>query len=157
MTFKTIALATVLFVTAVGAALPAGAQPMGPGWGGGRPDAPWRERFATLDTNHDGVITKAEFVAGAGDVFAAMDADSSGDLTKDEFMAVRMGPQWGGNPDRMAAMQAQKAGRFSAMDTNGDGRASRAEFMAEHEREFAAMDRNGDGRVIPAEFRGRHW
>lgn len=157
MTWKTIALATTLFVTAATAALPAGAQPAGPGWGGGRPDAPWRERFATLDTNGDGAITKAEFVDGAGAVFAAMDADSSGDLTKAEYMAVRMGPQWGGNPDRMAAMQARKAGRFATMDTNGDGRASRAEFMADHEKQFAAMDRNGDGRVIPAEFRGRHW
>lgn len=157
MTRKRLTLALVVSAAALVAASPSWAQPAGPGWGGGRPDAPWRERFAQMDTDHDGALTKAEFLSEAASVFDAMDADSSGALTKEEYMAVRMGPQGGGNPARQETMQARKAARFQPMDTDGDGRVNRAEFLAGHEREFALADRNGDGRVTAEEFRDRHW
>lgn len=173
MTLKTVAFATVLLGSIAAAVSLAEAQPgmgmgmgqgqgMGMGQGMGRgmglnPNAPWRERFALLDENKDGVISKAEAAAQAEAVFAAMDADSSGALTKEEYMSVRMGAQRGWNPARADAMQQQKAARFQPMDTDRDGTVSKAEFLAGHEALFAAMDRDGDGRVTPAEFRSRRW
>jgi Ca2+-binding EF-hand superfamily protein len=40
--------------------------------------------FEKKDTNSDGVISKAEFVAHAEKKFAKMDADGNGSLTKEE-------------------------------------------------------------------------
>lgn len=41
------------------------------------------------------------------------------------------------------------------LDTDGDGRVSLAEIMAEHERLFAAADLDGDGTLSVDEFRRR--
>ena len=73
---------------------------MGPGmmYGNGR--------AAVIDQNDDGRISSEE--AAAEDVFTAMDADDDGQIAKDEYMAVRMGPGWGWNTERQAAMQANK-------------------------------------------------
>jgi len=41
--------------------------------------------------------------------------------------------------------------RMKAMDTNGDGNISKAEFMANAEKHFQKMDSNGDGQVSAQE------
>lgn len=52
-----------------------------------------QDRFDAMDTNHDGVVTKEEFMAvshpgGRGeDVFKSRDTNGDGKLTKDEFCA----------------------------------------------------------------------
>ena len=52
-----------------------------------------RDRFDAMDTNHDGVVNKDEFMAfrhpgGHGkEVFKSMDTNGDGVLTKDEFCA----------------------------------------------------------------------
>ena len=45
--------------------------------------------FEKKDTNSDGVISKAEFVAHAEKKFAKMDADGNGSLTKEEIKSYR--------------------------------------------------------------------
>lgn len=42
-----------------------------------------------IDTNGDGNVSKAEFMAKHEEMFAKMDADSNGSLTKDEMKAAR--------------------------------------------------------------------
>jgi hypothetical protein len=50
-----------------------------------------QQRFDAMDTNHDGVVTKEEFMAAphhkgnAEQMFKAMDLNGDGPLTKDEF------------------------------------------------------------------------
>mgnify|MGYP001765219987 CR=1 FL=1 len=172
MTRRTALLATALVAaTTLGLALgpthaqgwgpgmgPGMGQGMGGGMGGGNPDAPWRQRFSTLDENADGVIDRNEFLTQAEGVFAAMDADTDGQLTLEEYKAVRMGPQRGLNPAREAMMQQRKVERFAPMDTNRDGRVGRDEFLAAHGGQmFKAMDGDGDGRITPQEFRRHGW
>jgi hypothetical protein len=41
--------------------------------------------------------------------------------------------------------------RFTAMDTNGDGNISKAEFQANSDKHFAKMDTDGDGQITPQE------
>lgn len=45
--------------------------------------------------------------------------------------------------------------RMQLLDTNGDGKISVAEIVAEEKRLFAAADVNGDGKLSPEEFRRR--
>lgn len=164
ITIRSITLLTVLALAVPPAlAQGGGGRGIGMGMGGmggmgmGNPDAPWRQRFASIDANSDGVLTRDEMRSNAEAVFAAMDADDDGKLTHDEYMSVRMGPRLGGNPARMEARQKEKAARFWKMDTNGDGKVDRAEFLKGAEARFASTDRNGDGRVTPQEFRARGW
>ncbi len=61
-----------------------------------------RERFAAMDTDHDGRISKAEWLAAGHKErgFAMMDADGDGYLTVDEIKAGR---------EKMRAMREAKA------------------------------------------------
>lgn len=67
------------------------------GWGNGVPGPRMTpdERFARMDTNKDGFITRDEFKGRRPEAFDMMDANKDGKLTKDEmiaFMKERMGP-----------------------------------------------------------------
>lgn len=66
--------------------------------GQGGPRLRCQERFDTLDANHDGKLTKEEFMAAPHrrcdpeQAFNAMDPNGHGFVTKEEFCAVkRMG------------------------------------------------------------------
>ncbi len=61
---------------------------------------------------------------------------------------------------RLSAEQQQKldafrAKRFAAMDKDGDGQVSAAEYFAAAQRRFPAADSNGDSRVTKDELRSR--
>lgn len=75
------------------------------------------------DTNQDGQISKAEFVAAADAKFASTDANGDGVITEDE---------------RKAGHEARKAeranARFEKLDANGDGFVSRDEHEAAGEK-----------------------
>ena len=110
-------------------------------------------RFADIDANGDGVISRSEMTSNAESVFYAMDADGSGKLTKDEYMSVRMGQQTGANTAMQTKRQAEKAARFAPMDKDGDALVSLDEFVAGAAARFDAADANGDGRLIRPEWR----
>ena len=42
------------------------------------------------------------------------------------------------------------------IDTDGDGKISKAEFMAKHEEKFTQMDKNSDGFLTPEEIKEAH-
>ncbi|BBF80636.1 EF-hand domain-containing protein [Asticcacaulis excentricus] len=74
-----------------------GQTPPPGGWGNGGPGPRMTpdERFARMDTNKDGFITRDEFKGRRPEAFDMMDANKDGKLTKDEmiaFMKERMGP-----------------------------------------------------------------
>ena len=118
---------TVLLATAmlVGVAF---AQPrgfgfgygMGPGYGMGMMGQPGRGRSMMMDANDDGTVSAEEAASAADEIFTAMDADDDGKLDKAEYIAVRMGPQFGFNSERQAAMQKAKEDRFTAMDADAE-------------------------------------
>lgn len=134
------------------------------------------DHMAKIDTNADGVVTRAEAEAAAQVMFAAMDANTDGFLTQDEMKAHRdtrrdeMKANWDEKKDgkdmtgkprgerdpvkmeaRKDKMAAKGVERFAAMDTNADGRLSTVEFTAQHLEQFNKVDTNGDGSISAEE------
>ncbi len=117
-------------------------------------EAQIKGNFARTDTNHDGLITRAEadaarnasMVAQFSAAFNAMDANKDGNLSRAEFVAA--------NQKAMtAAIQKQGAAdrAFAAGDLNRDGSVSLAEASSQPLREFDRLDTNHDALLSPAE------
>ncbi|GAA0330069.1 EF-hand domain-containing protein [Sphingomonas oligophenolica] len=97
-----------------------------------------RGMMMRADTNGDGMISRAEFMAQADARFARMDKNGDGVITADE-----MGRMAGRGP----------GGGLMAADTNHDGKISRAEFAAQAAAHFAKLDANGDGQISGEEMK----
>jgi Ca2+-binding EF-hand superfamily protein len=102
----------------------------GPGRGPGA-------HFEELDTNKDGSVTQAEFLAHGEARFAQADTNKDGKLTKEE---------------RQAAHQAHMKERFAKHDTNKDGKLTKDELGKMPEEFQKRVDSNGDGAITQAEM-----
>lgn len=110
--------------------------------------------FDRLDTNHDGNITRAEFMAGKPQV------------REERVMIMRDGPAgaagaMGDHPKMMRmhgmGMGAGFGGRlFEMADANHDGRVSLAEAQAAALAHFDKADVNHDGKITPEERHQLH-
>jgi Ca2+-binding EF-hand superfamily protein len=101
------------------------------------------ELFRRIDRNHDGQISRAEFLGTATDDddredrFADLDTNRDGRLSRDE---------WHGSN-----------AVFTALDANGDGILTRAEALGSGDTvrdEFRSVDVDGDGAITRSEW---HW
>lgn len=89
--------------------------------------------LSSADANHDGVISREEFLAARAGQFARIDHDHDGYVSETDADAM-----------------AQRAGRtfkraLHKADANGDGRISRDEYNALPTRGFDLLDANDDG------------
>ncbi len=121
--------------------------------------------LARVDTNGDGLISKAENRAAVEARFARMDADKDGAIEAGERRGPGMGKRDGMGKDmggkrgegrRMARREGRGPGGPGGMmlaDTNKDGAISRAEFDAMSAQRFARLDANQDGRLDAGELR----
>ena len=113
-------------------------------------------RFAAMDENRDGVITRREW-RGNDRSFDVQDWNGDGILSGDE---VRPGARRRdgdtaaatGSTDRFA-YDDWTAAAFSTLDRNRDQRVSRDEWQADVET-FRRVDRNSDGVLSRGEFLG---
>jgi hypothetical protein len=141
-------------------------QPCGPR--GGMDVSKIKERgakvFAMIDTNSDGKITEAEFLAaeppghGGGMGHRMM---GPGPGMGGPGMGMGMGPGMGPHEGMTDAQkQAFEAKVFKALDADGNGQLSPAEFAKVHETvvmlmkkdAFVRFDTNKDGVLTPDEF-----
>ena len=101
-------------------------------------------RFAGMDADKDGVITRAEW-RGGNQSFRQHDANRDGVLSGAEVRAT----------DSQTAEETRRreaiAARFTRADRNRDGRIAKDEWAGNPE-SFARMDRNTDGIVSREEF-----
>jgi Ca2+-binding EF-hand superfamily protein len=120
----------------------------------GRPGGPrgghLMERLKAADTNGDGMINREEAAAlpMIAKHFDEIDANHDGQATMDELRAFHQ-----------ARRAAEMAAHFKKMDTDGDGRISKAEAQANAPRLFAHFDKidaNGDGFITPEELAAAH-
>lgn len=109
-------------------------------------DAPHRRHMTMLDTNKDGVIDRAEAAAHPrlAEKFEALDRNKNGRLEAAERPA-----RHGKRGHRGGMDHAVK------LDTDGDGRISRAEAAAQPKfaEHFDRADGNRDGYVVRSELR----
>jgi Ca2+-binding EF-hand superfamily protein len=106
-------------------------------------------RFIEMDRNRDGIITRNEWT-GSAQSFQTHDWNGDGRLAGDE---VRVGavppPARGGRSSDQFSDWTES--RFRQLDTNRDGRISRAEWRFNLE-DFLRLDRNRDNALTLNEF-----
>ncbi|HEV7289291.1 hypothetical protein [Sphingomonas sp.] len=125
--------------------------------GGRRGGGGMGERMmARVDTNGDGMISKAENRAMVEARFARMDAD------KDDMAEAGEGRKgWGkrgeGRGGKAKGMRGGRGGGAGMMmaDTNKDGAISKAEFDAQSAQRFAKLDINSDGKIDATEMQAQ--
>lgn len=100
----------------------------------GSKQAEWRQHFFDkIDTNHDGVISRAEYQAWVDSRFAKLDSNGDGVVDADEAAS---------SPAAVERVQ-KGADRFvRRYDTTGSGQVSKADFEA---KEMQRFDRLSDG------------
>lgn len=115
------------------------------------------------DSDGDGRISKAEFIARADARFAKLDKNGDGQLSPDE-MPQRAAPPpppagadapppppGAGGPMRERMREKMRSRMIDRLDTNHDGMISRDEYRAEAAERFDRMDTNHDGFVDASE------
>ncbi|MEL6259111.1 MAG: EF-hand domain-containing protein, partial [Pseudomonadota bacterium] len=101
-----------------------------------------QQRFAKIDGNGDGAISKDEVEAHRAEVFATADADNNGLVTQAELEAHR------------EAHKAEFRSKvFSKVDVDGDGALSLDEFQTPEGQGFDRVDANGDGLLTEDEIK----
>lgn len=117
----------------------------GPGRMGGRDGGPKLD-FSKADANDDGVVTVEEMTARRAAEIAALDADGDGFVTAEEMVDRTRGVM-------QARMLERAQRRLERLDADDDGRLAVSELPEPpFDRIFAAIDADGDGAVTEAEF-----
>lgn len=107
-----------------------------------------QHEFDKLDANHDGVVTKDEYLAAAGARFGALDTAHTGKLTAQEIAAS---PQTV-HRDEFAAQR-----ELRRMGAGADGSVTQDQYQAAAKARFAKLDTNGDGFIEADEASGHRW
>src|SRR6516164_5229741 len=115
-----------------------------------KPAAPVRGMMR-YDTNGDGWVDKTEWTAGQEARFKELDVNKDGKLSQDELFART--PAAPGNVLPSDRQVERQTAYFQRMDRDKDGFVSKAEFMAQADRNFARCDLDKDGRINTAECR----
>lgn len=107
----------------------------------------------SLDENHDGRITRNEFLARAREKFAELDLNHDGVLSPEEREKARdqarkkrdEARRRAGKPPISVESDQARPLPLADRDRNADGRVTLGEYLSKRERQFDELDKNHDG------------
>ena len=100
------------------------------------PRAQWRQHFFDqIDTNHDGVISRAEYQAWVDRRFAKLDTSGDGVVTAQEIES---------SPATAARVQKRAENFVKRYDASGTGNVTKAEFEAKEMSRFDKLSGGAD-------------
>lgn len=109
------------------------------------------DKFKTMDSNADGMVSAEEHAAGVRSMFTQMDANRDGNVTAAEMDA---GHKMKMKDDK--GMRMSSADKIAKMDTDGDGKLSLAEHEAGAKAKFSEMDTDKNGSLTMQEMQAGH-
>ncbi|MGH8090232.1 MAG: EF-hand domain-containing protein [Rudaea sp.] len=107
-----------------------------------------QREFDKLDANHDGVVSKDEYLAAAGTRFDALDTAHTGKLTAQEIAA---------SPQNLHRAEFAAQRKLHRMGAGADGSVTQDQYLAAAKTRFAKLDANGDGFIEADEATGHRW
>jgi len=133
---------TVFTAFTLTALVAAGAAFAAPGSNAGTTPAPnaqpgqWRQQFFDkIDTNHDGIISRAEYQAWVDSRFAKFDSNGDGVVDADEVATSQAAAE---------RVQKRAEGFVRRYDTSGSGQVSKADFEAKEMQHFDRLSNGAD-------------
>jgi hypothetical protein len=106
-----------------------------------------------IDTDGDGTVSKAEWLAYQEKVFAALDKNKTGEIDEKEFLAPSSDMATFATGGYARGLQTKAM--MHKIDTDGDGKVSHDEFIAYQSKVFDMMDTGKSGSLGPREFLAR--
>lgn len=111
------------------------------------------EEMHKIDTDGDGTVSKAEWLAYQERVFSALDKDKNGNVDEKEFTTPSSTMASFATGGYARGLQTKEM--MHKIDTDGDGTVSHEEFIAYQTKVFDMMDKNHSGSLGPQEFLGK--
>jgi EF-hand domain pair/EF hand len=106
-----------------------------------------------IDTDGDGTVSKAEWLAYQDKVFAALDKKKSGVVDEKEFLSPSSDMATFATGGYARGLQTKAM--MHKIDTDGDGTVSHDEFIAYQSKIFDMMNKNKSESLGPQEFLGK--
>jgi EF-hand domain pair len=106
-----------------------------------------------IDTDGDGTVSKAEWLAYQEKVFAALDKNKTGVVDEKEFLSPSSDMATFATGGYAHGLQTKAM--MHKIDTDGDGTVSHDEFIAYQSKIFDMMDKSKNGSLGPQEFLGK--
>ena len=142
---------THLIVMAIGLTGPAFAQDMTSfATGGYAKGLRTMPMMHMIDTNKDGMVSADEWTAFQERSFEALDKDKSGFLEEPEFTSSAKGALAFATAAYAHGLMTDAM--FRKIDTNGDGKISKEEFLSYQRKIFEMLDASKKGMVGPTDF-----